>query len=85
MGCCKIRSGMPSVAAQAVNLTLSLANVLAHAIKHGVIGAKVPVIQKRLDICLSCRHLVQIRCNVCGCYVDKKAALAAEKCPIGKW
>ena len=88
MGCCKTRSSggsLPPITMQAVNLTLTIANVIAYAIRHGKVGASTPVIQKRVGECQACRHLVQTRCSICGCYIEQKASLIAEKCPAGKW
>lgn len=35
----------------------------------------------RLDICRSCDHLIDGMCALCGCYVELRAAKAAQRCP----
>jgi hypothetical protein len=39
----------------------------------------------RLATCSGCKYHQDMRCNVCGCFTDKKAWLPHEDCPIGKW
>ena len=43
--------------------------------------------QRRMGICKTCPHFrhEDERCSKCGCWLTHKAALAIEKCPIGKW
>jgi len=45
------------------------------------------IIKKRLDICLSCEHLINLtkQCKMCGCIMTQKTKLAAAECPIQKW
>jgi hypothetical protein len=44
------------------------------------------VFQSRIDICNECPHLNSVRqCRECGCFVDGKARLALQECPIKKW
>lgn len=86
MGCCgRRRIRRPPLTEQAKNIGLSVANVLATAIKTGKIKATKETIEHRVKICKACRHLAGARCNVCGCFVSLKAGLKAEKCPIKKW
>lgn len=42
---------------------------------------------KRLDICLSCQHLLMPtrQCKKCGCFTVAKTKLKNQKCPINKW
>jgi len=89
MGCCggggyRVKS-MPSLGKQIANLTLSVANVIAHAIKTGAIRADDATITKRVGVCQSCRQLQGLRCATCGCYVHIKTGIQKEKCPLGKW
>lgn len=76
---------MPTKAKMAANLTLSIANVVAHAISSGKIKAENAVISKRISTCQSCRHLDKTRCTVCGCNISIKAGLASERCPLKLW
>ena len=41
--------------------------------------------QKRLDICKQCEKLIQGTCQVCGCYVELRAAAKTGSCPKKKW
>lgn len=45
------------------------------------------VTEARLNICHQCEWFDQgqNRCRNCGCAMQWKAMLKAEKCPIGKW
>lgn len=46
---------------------------------------------RRHDICLSCEHLKDGACNLCGCPVSRvagyvsKLSWADQSCPAGKW
>lgn len=40
---------------------------------------------RRLGICETCPHYVDLHCRRCGCAMKRKAAWALSKCPIGKW
>lgn len=42
---------------------------------------------KRLEICLSCEHLIKLtkQCKKCGCFMELKTKLEEATCPIGKW
>lgn len=41
----------------------------------------------RLEICLSCEHLMHTtqQCKKCGCFVQAKTWLPSQRCPINKW
>ena len=41
--------------------------------------------QVRVAQCSACPYRHGSRCQVCGCFFDKKAWLPHEDCPIGKW
>ncbi len=40
---------------------------------------------KRITACISCEHLNDKKCGICGCYVKKKARWSSEDCPKNKW
>lgn len=69
------------------NLTETITNSLKTAVAKGVILAEEEKIKKRIKICTNCEDLNKqdIRCNVCGCYMNVKIRLEAAKCPIDKW
>lgn len=83
MSCC----GKPriSTAKKLTSLSLTLANVLANAARSGEVLAESPTVEKRLAICGKCRHLAGARCNLCGCFLSVKAALAHAHCPLKLW
>jgi hypothetical protein len=87
MSCCQKQKyrEMPSLAQQAKNLILSVANVLAHARLSGKIRAEPHIVATRVDLCQKCRHLTETRCTVCGCFIALKAGLKVESCPLQKW
>lgn len=45
--------------------------------------------RERLNICKQCEHakylLGRCRCDVCGCFMELKAALPSSECPAEKW
>lgn len=43
--------------------------------------------QERINICNSCEKYDAgpNRCKECGCYLDVKARLILDSCPLGKW
>jgi hypothetical protein len=43
------------------------------------------VYRERLSICNTCSHLKNDQCNICGCYVKRKAKWSTESCPKNKW
>ena len=43
--------------------------------------AAEPVRQKRLAVCVACRHLLSGTCALCGCYVEARAAVKTQRCP----
>jgi len=85
MSCCGRKNKMPPISKQINNFLLSVANVVAHARKSGKIIADTQTIGSRIAICNKCRHLVQTRCSVCGCFITVKAGLKAENCPLKNW
>jgi len=91
MSCCgnrkrlNINTKLPPITKQFGNLVLSLANVIAHAVKSGKVIADNSTIETRVNICKGCRHLIQSRCSICGCFITLKAGLKAEHCPLKNW
>jgi hypothetical protein len=43
--------------------------------------------KQRMDMCLSCEHLIKVtsQCKKCGCFMKLKTTLKHVQCPIGKW
>ncbi len=49
------------------------------------VRASQDVYESRLLVCRDCELLFQAMCRSCGCYVELRAALAAQECPRKKW
>ena len=78
----------PSLAAMAVHVAQAAGRVAIHAITGQPILLPEPAVQARLAICRSgCSHHANGRClhRSCGCFLSRKARLATETCPEGKW
>ncbi len=69
-------------------------NFASAAVSH--VAAGMPMcddaeIIRRHDICLTCEHLQNDACNLCGCPVSRvagyvsKLSWADQECPAGKW
>jgi hypothetical protein len=41
--------------------------------------------QLRMNYCDPCEYRQNTRCTLCHCFIDKKAWLPHEDCPIGRW
>ena len=41
--------------------------------------------EERLKVCVECERLTDGMCGACGCYVELRAAKAANNCPYRKW
>ena len=39
----------------------------------------------RMSKCQTCEHRRDSQCAICRCFIDKKAWLPHEDCPIGRW
>ena len=39
----------------------------------------------RMAECEPCKYRETTRCTLCGCFIDKKAWLPHEDCPLGRW
>ncbi len=44
-------------------------------------------ISERLEICKNCPRLFKptYTCRECGCFMQIKARIPSQKCPLGKW
>ena len=72
---------MPEEAALAASVRELVALLPEH------IRAAEKVMQSRLDVCRQCDHLYGGMCELCGCYVQLRAAKARMVCPDvpGRW
>jgi len=69
-------------------------NFASAAVSHVAAGmpmASDAEIIRRHDICLTCEHLMNDACKLCGCPVSRvygylsKLSWADQECPAGKW
>ena len=44
-----------------------------------------PLHQLRVNECQPCQYRKGSQCSLCRCFVNKKAWLPHEDCPIGRW
>ena len=49
------------------------------------IRAPRPLYEQRLARCKDCDLLLSGMCRACGCFVELRAAIAANRCPYEKW
>ena len=87
MSCCgnRKRISFPNLLDQLADLSLTAANALANAARTGQLLAEKDLVQRRIDVCLKCRHLVKTRCTVCGCWIHLKTAVKVSQCPLKLW
>jgi len=80
----------------ASNATKAAGRVVRAAVKGEPIKVSPPVYEARLAVCRQCPRVKAwekdpqyLRCTVCLCWLNavgfKKAALATESCPEGRW
>jgi hypothetical protein len=69
----------------------NFATAAAQHVAAGMPMASDEEIIRRHDICLTCEHLQNDACNLCGCPVARaagyvsKLSWADQECPAGKW
>lgn len=53
----------------------------------GDILVSTEIEKTRIEVCNSCEHLFNLtrNCKKCGCFVDAKAKIKGQHCPINKW
>jgi len=60
---------------------------LTEHIKNGAAIVTTPQYEGRLQECDACPHLIreEMRCGLCGCYVEHKAKWESASCPDNRW
>lgn len=78
---------MPNPFELVLNLTKEAANIAANAIKTGQPFVDENTMKQRRSICTDCEFFLkeELRCGICGCYLQFKTKFAASKCPKDKW
>jgi len=68
-----------------VQIAGTFAKAIANHVMNGAENVSQGALMSRLKICTLCKQLTDRRCAACGCYVDLKAPMASEDCPLGNW
>lgn len=73
----------PSALKLARNFTKAVIRHVGDSLKK----VDLPVYTSRINTCNPCPLRVNTRCTheSCGCFLNKKAWWASEKCPLDKW
>ena len=76
---------MPPKGQMAKNVAGAFAKNLKSVMGGNSLNADPDEIKRRKAICKSCEYMHDNRCSKCGCWLQYKAILRAESCPINKW
>ena len=76
---------MPPKGQMAKNAAGSFARNIKCVLEGNSINADPDEIKRRKAICKGCEYMHDNRCSKCGCWLQYKAILRAESCPVGKW
>jgi hypothetical protein len=74
-------SSFPPVATQIGNALGALGRAAGAAVSGQFVWVPAEVRDARRAQCMTCEHLVNDRCKLCGCFFAKKIRLATEACP----
>jgi hypothetical protein len=74
-------ASFPSIAVQAGNALGALGRAAGAAVTGQFVWVPAEVRDARWAQCMTCEHLVNDRCKLCGCFFAKKIRLATEACP----
>ena len=78
----------PSLPQQGKNLASFTWDMLKYAMQNQeAFFVTDEVYDQRISICKKCDWYdeKQHRCKECGCWLDQKAKISLDSCPIGKW
>lgn len=79
----KSEVNMPGLLEQAMSAAKAVGSIVKN---FGLDETTTEEREHRLKICESCDFFTaNRRCLKCGCYMDVKTTIKAEKCPIGRW
>jgi len=78
-------SEFPNKLQMAKNLTGEMLASSRNAIMGKPVFVSQEIASDRYSMCLSCEHLHEERCKLCGCFMEKKTKIASATCPINKW
>lgn len=75
----------PGVLRTAANAVAAAGRVVGAAVSGQPVGVSMDVRAQRMAICHACDRFSGNRCLECGCFVEAKAMLATEDCPLDRW
>jgi hypothetical protein len=78
-------SNFPSNTQMAKNLGREILATSRNVVRGMPVFVSDEIASARYNICLSCEHLHQERCKLCGCFMEKKTKLALATCSESKW
>ena len=70
-----------SLMGAAVSLAASMARFAASGFK----TVDQPLHDLRMSHCNPCEYRRDTQCSLCRCFIEKKAWLPGEDCPVGRW
>jgi len=76
---------LPSKLQMAKNVIKSAAKNVKSIVDGNDLQVNQTDFEIRLGICSDCELFVDERCAECGCFLNIKAKLFAEECPLGMW
>ena len=79
----------PSLIQQGKNLSSFTWRLFDYVIKGQANNIEVSdkIFEDRMSLCRSCEYFdeKQTRCKECGCFLNVKAKMMFEECPLNKW
>lgn len=66
-------------------MALNAARAMTRFAGSGFKTTPAELLNERLRQCASCDYFSGLRCRACGCFLDAKARMLHESCPIGRW
>lgn len=72
---------LPKASTMAGNLGKALAGYVGGGMQH----ATADQVEQRLLVCSACPHRRNTRCSACGCFLEAKAKMRGQDCPLGYW
>lgn len=68
-----------------LKLAENFAKAVAEHVADGLATVEVEQLEERLTACSICDQRTGTRCAVCGCHLERKAALRSSHCPLDRW
>lgn len=68
-----------------IQIATTFAGAVGRLLKSGGATVSEAEYTARLETCSICPQRNDNRCSVCGCFLEAKAALRGEDCPIAQW